>query len=54
MATISPIKSLENKHKVYRGKNCLKNSCQSLKEQTIKIILKRKNEVINKISVEVI
>ena len=44
MATMSPIKSLENKHKVYRGKNCLKNPCQSLKEQTIKIINSKKKK----------
>ena len=29
MFTISSFKSIENKHNVYRGKDCMKNFCES-------------------------
>ena len=41
MATISPFKSIKNKHDVYRGKECMKKFCESLREHAMKIILKR-------------
>ena len=41
MATISPFKSIKNKHDVYRGKDCMKKFCESLREHAMKIILKR-------------
>ena len=31
-------KSVENKHNVYRGKDCMRKFCESLREQAIKII----------------
>ena len=43
MPTISSFTGQENKHDVQRGKNCIKNFCESLREHAIKIIsLKRK------------
>ena len=43
MSTISSFKSIESKHNVYRGKDCMKKFCKSLSEHTVKIInLKRK------------
>ena len=37
MSTISSFKSMENKHDVYRGKNCMKTFCESLRENAMKI-----------------
>ena len=49
MSTISSFKNIENKHDVYRGKDCMKKFCESLREHAMKIIdFKKKNEVINK------
>ena len=42
MVTVSPFKSIKNKHDVYRGKECMKKICESLGEHAMKIILKRK------------
>ena len=43
MSTISSFKSIENKHDVYRGKDCLKKFCEYLREQAMEIInLKKK------------
>ena len=48
MSTISLFRSIENKHDVYRGKDCMKMFCELLREHAMKIInLKKKNEVIN-------
>ena len=38
MSIISSFRSIENKHDVYRGKHCMKNFCESLREHTMKII----------------
>ena len=40
----------ENKHNLYREKDCMKRFCESLREHAMKIInfKKKKNEVINK------
>ena len=50
MTTISSFISIENKHDVYRGKDCMKKFCEFLREHIMKIInfKKKKNEVINK------
>ena len=51
MSAISSFKIIENKHDVYRGKNCMKTFCEPLKEHAMKIInfiKKKMNEVINK------
>ena len=43
MSTISSLKNIENKHGVYRGKDCVKKFCECLREHAMKIItLKRK------------
>ena len=36
MSTISSFKSIENKHDVCRGKDCMKKFCESLREHVIK------------------
>ena len=38
MSTISSFKSIQNKHDIYRGKDCVKNFCEFLREHTVKII----------------
>ena len=38
MSTILSFRSIENKYHVYRGKDCMKNFCESLREHTMKII----------------
>ena len=55
MSTISSFKSIEKKHDIYRGKDYLKNFCESLREDAMKIInfKKKKNEVIKKTAGEI-
>ena len=55
MSTISSFKSIENKHDIYRGKDCMKKFCESLREHAMKIInfKKKENEVINKRAAEI-
>ena len=38
ISTISPFRSIENKHDAYRGKDCTKTFCESLRGHTVKII----------------
>ena len=38
MSTILSFKSTENKHHVHRGKDCMKNFCEFLREHTMNII----------------
>ena len=38
VSTISSFRSTENTHDVYRGKNCIKKVCGSLREQAMKIL----------------
>ena len=38
MSTILSFKSIENEHDVYRGKDCMKYFCKSLREHAMKII----------------
>ena len=38
MSTILSFKSIEIKHDVYRGKDCMKRFCESLREHAIEII----------------
>ena len=55
MSTIPPFQSIENKHGVYKSKDCMKTFCESLTEHTMKIInFFKKNEVINKIAAGII
>ena len=37
MSTISSFRSIENKHDVYRGKDCMKKFCEFLREHAMKI-----------------
>ena len=45
MSTISSFRSIENMHDVYKGKDCIKKFCKSLREHATKIInfKKKKN-----------
>ena len=48
MSTISSFRSIENKHDVYRRKDCMKKFCEFLREHAMKIInfkKKRMNSV---------
>ena len=38
MSIISSFKSIENKHDVYGGIDCMKNFCKSLRKHTMEII----------------
>ena len=44
MSTISSFKNIENKHAVYRGKDCMKKFCESLREHALKIISFKKKK----------
>ena len=45
MSTISSFKNIENKSDVYRGKDCMKKFCESLREHSMKKInFKKKKE----------
>ena len=37
MSAISSFRSIENKHDVYRGKDCMKKFCESIREHAMKI-----------------
>ena len=55
MSTISSFRSIENKHDVYRGKDCMKKFCESLREHAMKIInFKKKKNEINKTAAGII
>ena len=43
MSTILSFKSIENKHDIYRSKNCMKKFCQSLRKHEMKIITDKLN-----------
>ena len=38
MSTIFSFRSIENKHDVYRGKDCIKKFCEFVREHAMKII----------------
>ena len=48
ISTISSFRSIESKHDVYRGSNCMKKFFEFLGDHAMKIINFQKNEVINK------
>ena len=50
MSKISFFRSVENKHDVYRGKDCMKKFCESLREHAMKIIDFKKKKTISKIA----
>ena len=41
MSTISSCRSMQNKHEVYSGKDCMKIFCEFLREHVMKTILKK-------------
>ena len=45
MSTISLFKNIENKQDVYRGRDCMKKSCKSLREHAMKIIYFKKKKM---------
>ena len=45
MSTIFPSKSIENKHDEYRGKDCMKDFCESLTEHALKMINFKKKKM---------
>ena len=45
MYAISSFRSISNKHDVYRGKDCMKKFCESLREHTMKIINFKKKKM---------
>ena len=44
LSTISSIKTMEIKHDIYRGKDCMTKFCESLTEHTMEIISFRKKK----------
>ena len=54
MSSVSSFRSKEKNHDVYKGKDYMKRFCRFLRKHEIKIILKRKQEVINKRAAEII
>ena len=45
MSTISSLKSIENEHNLYRGKDCMKKFCESLREPAMKVINLKKQKM---------
>ena len=45
MSTISSFRSIENKHDIYRGKDCMKKFCEFLREHAMKIINFKKKKM---------
>ena len=45
MSTILSFKSLESEHEVYRGKDCMKKFCESLREHAMEIINFKKKKM---------
>ena len=45
MSTMSSFKDIENKHHVYRGKDCMKKFCESFREYAMKIINFKKKKM---------
>ena len=49
MSKISSFRSIQNKHNVYRGKDCMKKFNEFLRKHAMKIInFKKKKKIINK------
>ena len=45
MSTISPFRSIENKHDIYRLKDCMNKFCESLRGHAVKIVNFKKKEM---------
>ena len=46
MSMIWTFDSMENKNNVYRGEDCMKKFCESLREHTVKIINFEKKKIL--------
>ena len=44
MSTISSFKNIEYKHDVYKGKDCMKKFCKSIRENAMNIISFKKKK----------
>ena len=47
MSMIWTFNSMENKNNVYRGEDCMKKFCESLREHTVKIINFEKKKILS-------
>ena len=54
MPKISSFKNIENKHDVFRGKDCIKKLCESLRKHAVEIINFLKNQASNNGTAELI
>ena len=45
MSAISSFRRIENKHRVYRGKICMNEFCESLRDHAMKVINFKKEKV---------
>ena len=45
MSTISAFRSMQKEHDVYRGKDCMKKFCESLRERVMEIINSKKEKM---------
>ena len=56
MSTVLSFKNIKNKYDGYKVKDCMKKFCEYLRQRAIDLInfKKKKNEVINKQTVEII
>ena len=48
MSTIPLVRGIENMHDEYRGEDCMKKFCKSLREHAIKIIYLKKMILLTK------
>ena len=45
ISTILSFKEIENKHDIYRGEDCMKKFCESLKQHLMKIVNFKKKKL---------
>ena len=45
MSTITSFRSIDNRHDVYKGKDCMKKFCEFLREHAMKIINFKKKKL---------
>ena len=45
MSTLSSFRSIENKHDVYRGRDCMKKFCEYLREHAMKILISKRKKM---------
>ena len=45
MSTLSSFRSIDNRHDIYRSKDCMKKFCEFLRKQAMKIINFKKKKV---------